>query len=113
MLTMLEPNTFPIAMPMFSGLTGAKTETLRLGKEVQNPIKTKPTVVFPMPVISEILIECFIVNSLAKTRTANAASRTPMLPIKPISSNSSVHLSAQLVLGVPMIFLCFLILCED
>jgi hypothetical protein len=81
-----------MAMPMFSGFTGANAETLRLGKEVQKPIRTKPTVVFPMPVISEIFIECFIVKSLARIRTANETSSTPMLPTKPNSSSSSVHL---------------------
>jgi hypothetical protein len=55
MFTMFEPNTFPMAMPMFSGPIGAKAETLRFGREVQKPIRTNPTVVFPMPPISEIL----------------------------------------------------------
>jgi hypothetical protein len=84
---MLEPKTLPKDTPMLVWLKTAKMDTLSSGKEVEKPTKIKPMVVFPKPVISETLIELFIVTSLALPRTISEAIRISRLPINPVSSN--------------------------
>jgi hypothetical protein len=86
--TMLEPKTLPMDTPMLPGSKTPKMDTLSSGKEVENPTKIKPTVVFPKPVISETLIELFMVKSLALPRTISEAIRISKLPINPVSANS-------------------------
>ena len=93
MFTMLEPNTFPSETPTLSGFTTAKTDTLSSGSEVEKPTRMKPMVVFPKPVMSEILTAFLIVNSLPKTKKASEASRIPTFPSMPSASNMSLHLS--------------------
>ena len=90
MFTMLEPSTFPIEMPTFSGLATAKTATLSSGKEVEKPTRMKPIVVFPNPVISETLIEFLIVTSLPRTRSTTETSRMSALPPAPSCSNITI-----------------------
>ena len=93
MFTMLEPNTFPSETPTLSGFTTAKTDTLSSGSEVEKPTRMKPIVVFPKPVMSEILTAFLMVNSLPKTKKAREASRIPAFPSMPSASNVSLHLS--------------------
>ncbi len=90
--TMLEPNTFPIETPTFAGFATAKTDTLSSGSEVAKPTRTKPMVVFPKPVASEILIAFLIVNSLPTTRSIIEESRMAALPTNPNPSNVTLHL---------------------
>jgi len=92
MFTMLEPNTFPIETPMLAGFATAKTATLSSGNEVAKPTSTKPIVVFPKPVMSEILTAFRMVNSLPTTRRMIEDSRMAALPSKPNPSNVAVHL---------------------
>ena len=47
MLTMLEPKTFPIDTPTFSGFNTAKMATKSSGRDVEKATKMNPTVVFP------------------------------------------------------------------
>ena len=90
MFTMFDPNTFPIETPTFSGLVTAKMETLSSGSEVEKPTRTKPTVVFPKPVMSEILTEFLIVNSLPITSRTIETSKMSELPTNPSCSNNSI-----------------------
>ena len=90
--TMFEPNTFPNETPTFAGFDTAKTATLSSGKEVANPTRRKPMVVFPNPVKSEILTEFLIVNSLPTTRKTMETSRTIPLASKPSPSSVAFHL---------------------
>ena len=92
MFTMFEPNTFPNETPTFAGFDTAKTATLSSGKEVANPTRRKPMVVFPNPVKSEILTEFLIVNSLPTTRKTMETSRTIPLASKPSPSSVAFHL---------------------
>ena len=85
--TMLEPKTFPSETPTSSGFTIAYKDTLSSGREVAKPTKTKPMVVFPNPVISEILTEFLMVNSLPTTRKTIEARSMIALPISPSSSS--------------------------
>ncbi len=57
MLTMLEPKTFPIEIPTFSGFNTAKIATKSSGKDVEKATKINPTVVFPNPVALATFIE--------------------------------------------------------
>jgi hypothetical protein len=92
MFTMLEPNTFPIETPTPSGFATAKMETLSSGNEVAKPTRTKPIVVFPNPVMSEILTELFIVNLLPTTRKMIETSRMIPLASMPSPSSDAFHL---------------------
>ena len=87
MFTMLEPNTFPSETPTFSGFATANSDTLSSGNDVAKPTRTKPMVVFPKPVMSDILTEFFMVNSLPMTKKASEASKIIAFPAKPIPSN--------------------------
>jgi hypothetical protein len=87
MFAILEPKALPMATPMLVWVKTAKMDTLSSGKEVAKPTKIKPMVVFPKPVMSETLIELFMVTSLALPRTMSEAMRTSKLPINPVSSN--------------------------
>ena len=88
MFTMFEPNTLPNETPTFAGFTTAKTDTLSSGNEVANPTNTNPMVVFPKPVMSEILTEFFMVNSLPTTRKMIETSS--MIPLANTPSPSSI-----------------------
>ena len=92
MFTMFEPNTFPNETPTFAGFETAKTATLSSGKDVANPTRRKPIVVFPNPVKSEILTEFLIVNSLPTTRKTIETSRIIPLANKPSPSSVAFHL---------------------
>ena len=90
--TMLEPRTFPIDTPTFSGFNTEKTATKSSGSDVENATRMKPTVVFPSPVTAATFMEWVIVKSLALDKAANAARRMITLPINPNpSSTQSTH----------------------
>ena len=90
--TMLEPRTFPIDTPTFSGFNTEKMATKSSGSDVENATRMKPTVVFPSPVTLATFMEWVIVKSLALDKAANAARRMITLPINPNpSSTQSTH----------------------
>jgi len=86
----------PNETPMLVWVKTAKMDTLSSGKEVEKPTRMKPMVVFPKPVISETLIELFMVTSLALPRTISEAIRMSTFPINPVPSNTPLHLLTAL-----------------
>ena len=99
--TILEPSTFPIETPTFSGFESAKMETLSSGREVEKPTRIKPTVVFPKPVISETFTEFLIVISLPTTKSRIETSKMSALATAPNCSNISVSPSLLCLRNAP------------
>ena len=88
--TMFEPKTFPMATPMVSCPIAEKMATESSGKDVEKATRMNPTVVFPKPVMSATLTEFVIVQSLALSKTSNAARRISALINRP-SNKASLH----------------------
>ena len=97
MLTMLEPNTFPIETPTFSGFNTENMATKSSGSDVEKATKMKPTVVFPSPVTLATFMECVMVKSLALLKAANAAISITTLGSRPNPSStcSTLRVASQ------------------
>ena len=96
MLTMLEPKTFPMDTPTFSGFNTEKMATKSSGRDVEKATRMKPIVVFPNPVTLAKLTELLIVRLLDLIRTINAIIRIIIFPIIPNCSITFSKTSSKL-----------------
>jgi len=83
--TMFEPITFPIEIAL-SPVNAAMTATQNSGKDVEKAIRIKPMVIFPSPVISDVLIALVIVMWLALLNISKKMSRMMTLINSAIST---------------------------